>query len=35
MNKREGYLDLVSKSYIDKSKKQLGIWDVLKGGKAQ
>lgn len=32
MKERKGYLDLTSKAYIDKSNKNLGIWDVLKGG---
>lgn len=32
MKNKKGYLDLVSKAYIDKTKKNLGIWDVLKGG---
>lgn len=30
MKERKGYLDLASKAYIDKSKKNLGIWDLLK-----
>lgn len=30
MENKKGYLDLASKAYIDKSKKNLGIWDVLK-----
>ncbi len=32
MKNKKGYLDLASKAYIDKNKKNLGIWDVLKGG---
>lgn len=32
MKNKKGYLDLDSKAYIDKTKKNLGIWDVLKGG---
>lgn len=32
MQDKKGYLDLASKAYIDKTKKNLGIWDVLKGG---
>lgn len=32
MKNKKGYLDLASKAYIDKNKKNLSIWDVLKGG---
>lgn len=32
MNNKKGYLDLASKAYIDKNKKNLGIWDILKEG---
>lgn len=32
MKNKKGYLDLASNAYIDKTKKNLGIWDVLKGG---
>lgn len=32
MQDKKGYLDLASKAYVDKSKKNVGIWDVLKGG---
>lgn len=32
MQNKKGYLDLASKAYEDKSKKNLSIWDLLKEG---
>ncbi|MFR2890259.1 MAG: hypothetical protein ACLTDM_18905 [Clostridium butyricum] len=30
MENKRGYLDLVSKAYENKSKKNLSIWDILR-----
>lgn len=30
MKDKKGYLDLVSKAYVDTNKKNVGIWDLLK-----